>query len=269
MDTIKRAVDEVAERLKELGIDTASDEARASLQYISTSLVDEAKKTEDKRTISKNSPTTLANLAAKWIKQGLPLDGTNVVVTGANMAMVTYHGYRNKVLKNHPEARFDVQLVRQGDDFSVAKRSGQVFYNHKIKPFSTDPIIGAYCVIKTAKGEFYEELNPEQYGEMRKSSRQSYLWDKWDTEFWLKSVIKRACKRHFYDEIADIDALDNEEYGLREEGEPEKTTLDKIQAAKSIEEVKTIYGELSGAEQAAAVELVSKKLKEIRKNEGN
>lgn len=165
--------------------------------------------------ISNNDMNALYAMFVKFYNLGLVIDGVNVVITGRDMAMVTYHGYKNKVKQIYPDATFDVQLVREGDEFKVSKESGSVMYTHNFgDPFTEKPIIGAYCVIKIGDNDYLETLNKKDYTAMRGGSKNSNLWDKWESEFWLKSVIKRACKRHFNDITVDIDTIDNESYGL-------------------------------------------------------
>jgi recombinational DNA repair protein RecT len=167
--------------------------------------------------VTDNTDDMLYTMAYKFWNLGLVIDGINVVITGKAMAMVTYHGYKNKVKQTYPTATFDVQLVREGDTFTVAKESGHVIYSHQFgSPFENKPIQGAYCAIKIDDNDYFEALNQRDYKEMQKSSKQGFLWDKWESEFWLKSVIKRACKRHFNDVVAEIDKVDNEDYGAKD-----------------------------------------------------
>ena len=206
--------------LKEKLVDKKMPEAQINkiIAYLSGAIRDEVKlKAKGKPTpVTTNSIDTLYTLIFKWWNMGLAVDGVNVVITGSNMAMVTFHGYKNKVLATYPETEFDVQLVREGDQFSVAKESGAVVYSHTMgDPFETEEkkIKGAYVVFKNKRGEFIETLNMTDFEKMKKASKQGYLWGEWASEFWLKSVIKRACKRHFYDIVEEIDKLDNDDYG--------------------------------------------------------
>jgi hypothetical protein len=150
------------------------------------------------------------------------------------MVMVTAHGYKNKVIATYPESTFDMQLVKQGDMFTLAKESGSVVYTHTFgDPFANNKdgkIIGAYVVIKHSRGEFVETLNEDDYNNMKKASKQSYLWDLWSSEFWLKSVMKRACKRGFYDIVAEVDQQDNEDFGISEEVASAENDTDEIAA---------------------------------------
>lgn len=168
--------------------------------------------------VTNNTDDMLYTMFIKFWNLGLVIDGVNVVITGRGMALVTYHGYKNKVKQVYPDAVFDAQLVREGDTFKVGKESGRVTYTHTFgDPFTEKPIVGAYCVIKFGGNDYFEALNAQDYAEMKGSSKNQSTWDKWESEFWLKSVIKRACKRHFNDITIDIDRVDNESYGLKED----------------------------------------------------
>lgn len=222
MTTLTEAKDDILKVLSDKKVNQGFQSKFISY-YDSAARAEQGKNSQgiDKpKIVSSQSSDVLAGLVQKFANLGLPIDGVNVVITGKNMAMVTYNGYKNKVLETYPESEFDIQLIREGDEYSFAKESGSIVYTHNIgDPFaSKEPkIIGAYCIIKNKRGEFLETLNMNDYEEMRKGSKQTFLWDKWASEFWLKSVIKRACKRHFNDIVAEIDKVDNDEYGLSDE----------------------------------------------------
>lgn len=163
----------------------------------------------------KHNQGELYSLVVRYLNAGTNLDGINVVLTGKNMGLITFHGYMNKVKANH-KVFFDIQLVREGDTFSFAKESGSVVYSHQIgDPFNDKPINGAYCVVKFDNGnESLELLNKEDFEKMKSSSRNQATWNKWESEFWRKSVIKRACKIYFAEEVEQLEAIDNEDFGL-------------------------------------------------------
>lgn len=165
-------------------------------------------------------PTDLLKLYIKYINVGIVLDGVNAVLAGFNKVFITWVGYKNKVISVYPESEFDTQLVRENDTINFAKESGSVVYTHSIAdPFSSNKgIIGAYCVIKNKRGEFLETLGADDFAKMKQTAQISSTWDKWESEFWLKSVIKRACKRHFNDVVEEIDKIDNEDYTLEDVG---------------------------------------------------
>lgn len=232
------------------------------LSYVNSARRDEEGKEERKRPVSRNDADNLYSLFVKFRNLGLIIDGTNVVITGRNMAMVTYHGYKNKVKQTYPDATFDVQLVRGEDTFKVSKRDGRVSYEHDIaNPFGDDEIRGAYCVITIGDKDYFEALNPSDFAKMKESSKQKYLWGEWASEFWLKSVIKRACKRHFYDVpgMAEIDKVDNDDYGLAERVDLPDATREAIEAAVTVEELQNIMDSLSPEYKQAAQPLVEER----------
>ena len=184
----------------------------------------------------RHSDMELYSLITKYINAGTNLDGTNVILTGKNMGMITYHGYMNKVKQLHPDVFFDVQIVRKGDEFKFAKESGSIVYSHSFgSPFEDNEIIGAYAVVKLNNEEHDESLellNSRDYNEMKSNSRNKAVWDKWPSEFWRKSVIKRACKVYFAEEVAELEKIDNEDYGLSDEKATEETKDAIVNAAK-------------------------------------
>lgn len=161
----------------------------------------------------------LLQTVAECIDTGFALDGVNYVITGNKMTMPTYKAFKNKLYMVYPETVIDLQLIREGDTYEFAKESGSVLYTHNIAdPFGATEgkILGAYCVIKNSRGEFLETLNSTDYAKMRDAGKSPATWRKWESEFYLKSVIKRACKRHFNDITKVIEEKDNEAVGLAE-----------------------------------------------------
>lgn len=205
---------EIKEKLVNNGVPDA--QAQKFVSYVEDQLRQDKSKEEKKKSgASRNGGEALVSIFMRLFGVGVTIDGINAVVTGRDMAMVTYHGYKNKVLTVYPESLIDIQLVRETDKFSFSKSDGKVTYTHEFgDPFNDKPIVGAYAIIKNKRGEFLELLNKNDFEEMKGASKQSYLWNTWASEFWLKSVIKRACKRHFNDIVAEIDKLDNDDYGL-------------------------------------------------------
>lgn len=172
---------------------------------------------------------------AECIDNGFGLDGVNYVITGNRMYMPSYKAFKNKLYMVYPDTVIDLQVIREGDTYSFAKESGSVLYTHDIgDPFESTEreIIGAYCVIKNSRGEFLETLNKTDFEKMRLGSKSPDLWLKWLSEFWLKSVIKRACKRHFNDITSAIEEKDNEVVGLADIVKATKDKKSSIIAAK-------------------------------------
>ena len=206
------------EQLVEAGV--PKEDVERYIAYVNQALNDEQRKGDGKGVVDKHNTDELFQLFMKYWRLGVPINGVDAAITGKNVVMVSYHGYKNKVLSSYPETLLDIQLVRETDVFKVKKDSGRVEYTHELKDvFDNKPIVGAYVVIKNKRGEFLEILNKADFESMKKSGKMQYLWNTWESEFWLKSVIKRACKRHFNDITAEIDKLDNDNFGAAKPGE--------------------------------------------------
>lgn len=173
------------------------------------------------------------------------IDGETITLTFKGSVIVTYdyQAYKNRMLNAYPESMIDVQNVYEGDTFSFKKNSGKVIYTHDLNdPFSTTEkkIIGSYCIIKNSRGEFIETLNLTEINKMRNVATTKNIWDLWFGEMCLKSVIKRACKRHFKDKFENIEKLDNENYNL----DNVETPFDiqkEIDNCKTNEELNQLY----------------------------
>lgn len=133
-----------------------------------------------------------------------------------NYMRIDYHTYKNKLLETYPESVIDIQLVNEGDDFTFKKENGKVIYNHIINnPFNRDKkAIGGYCIIKNRLGEFIEIMNNTEILKCKSVAKMKTIWNNWESEMYLKTIIKRACKRFFYDVVKDIDEEDNKDYDL-------------------------------------------------------
>ena len=155
-------------------------------------------------------------------KTGVYIDGDSVVLsyvggkTNKLSVSYDYRAYKNRVLHIYPNAIFDLQLMHEGDDFALYKESGDIRYKHIINnPFNENKkIIGAYCYIKTERGQFIETINLDTINKIKATAKTQYIWNKWFGEMVLKTVIKRACKRHLHDLANDIDIIDNANYEL-------------------------------------------------------
>ena len=186
----------------------------------------------------------LIDIYKKVAIDNLSIDGETITLQykGKLMANYDYQAYKNKLLSVYPETTFDLQLVSKGDEFSFRKASGKVIYSHKINdPFNPHPeIIGTYCIIKNRRGEFLETLNITDINKMRAVAKTQKIWDTWFSEMVLKSVIKRACKRHFKDITHNIENIDNENNDL-EKVDVEVSIQKKVEKVKTIEELNQLY----------------------------
>jgi hypothetical protein len=177
-------------------------------------------------------------------KDGLFIDGDTITLQfkGSVVIDYNYQAYKNKLLKIYPETKFDIQNVYFGDDFKFLKENGKVIYSHSINnPFEIKKkIIGCYCIIKNNRGDFIETLNMEDIQKMRNVAKTQAIWNAWESEMILKSVIKRACKRHFKDVISNIETIDAENYDL-ETVDLDFQIKELIDGAQTEEELGKIY----------------------------
>ena len=187
-----------------------------------------------------------AEVFKKVARDNVYIDGETITISYRGKIIVSYNyqAYKNIVLNIYPETTFDIQLVYDGDDFSFFKESGRVVYSHRIKnPFETNKkIIGTYCIIKNNRGEFLETLSMDDVAKMKAVATTKNIWNEWESEMVLKSVIKRSCKRHFKDIVVNVEKLDNDNYEL------DNVTVDnilqtKIENTNSISELSAIYKE--------------------------
>lgn len=174
----------------------------------------EKEKNRSKQPVSSNDIAKLINMFVKYDNIGVNIDGVNAVITGREMVLITANGLKNKVISIYPELEIDWGIVKAGDEFKLAKESGAVLYTHNYgNPFGdNDTIEGSYCVMKNNRGEYIETLNKQDFNNMKNASRSQNQWNTWASEYWVKSVIKRAAKRHYADELKEFLEIDNEEF---------------------------------------------------------
>jgi len=172
------------------------------------------------------------------------IDGETITIGFRGKLLITYNyqAYKNLLLNIYPETIFDMQIVNDGDSFSFNKENGKIIYSHKINdPFALNKkIIGTYCIIKNSRGEFLETLNMQDIEKMKAVATTKNIWNDWQSEMVLKSVIKRACKRHFRDIVVNAEKIDNENNDL-DRVNVEDLIQQKIENAESFEELTKIY----------------------------
>jgi recombinational DNA repair protein RecT len=198
---------------------------------------------------------------------GLFIDGDLVSMQATGISL-SYNAYKNLVLKRYPETKFDLQLVYDGDTFEFSKQDGKVNYSHKLNnPFENNKkIIGGYCIIKNRLGDFIEILGLQELEKIRKTAKTDYIWQQWTNEMYLKTIIKRACKRHFKDEVIDFEKIDNEDnYDVENPLDIDIKIKQEIDSLKTLEDLKKYYLEnKESCEYKKSFDnLVTKKQKEL------
>lgn len=178
----------------------------------------------------------------KIADEGLVIDGETISIQSRGISL-NYQAYKNLVLIRYPETKFDVQLVKDDDEFSFQKKDGKVFYSHKIgSPFVDKKVVGAYCVIKNKLGEFIETISLLELQQIRKTAKTDYIWKEWTNEMYLKTIIKRACKRHFRDITINIDVTDNiDNYDITNPLDIDIQIKQEIEDTSTLEQLKEYF----------------------------
>lgn len=208
-------------------------------------------KTEiDKKTNNPKNPfmqyKTAQDLADsfKQVKnEGLIFDGDHITLQSTGISY-DYIAYKNKMLLVYPESVVDIQLVYNGDDFSVQKDTGHVMYKHVIKnPFNqkdTD-LVGGYCVIKNKRGEFLTTMSKDEITKHRNVAKTDMFWQKWFKEMVLKTIMKKACKMHFDDIFSSMEEEDKANFDLEKPINIETQWKQEVEEITTIDELKEYY----------------------------
>ena len=189
--------------------------------------------------MQKKTDEVMATLFKRVAKDGLVFDGTHITLQSTGISY-DYIAYKNKMFLAYPESTVDVNLVYEGDDFSIAKESGGVMYSHKIgDPFNQteENIKGGYCVIRNKRGEFMTLLSKADIDKHRKVAKTDFIWRQWFAEMATKTVIKKACKLHFSDIFQNIEKNDNDNYELEN---PLDISIETKQAIDDIDNIKDL-----------------------------
>lgn len=203
---------------------------------------------KDKKTGALKNPWAINMSLDTWVAHfekvaatGFFIDGDNISI-GSTGISLNYQAYKNLVIKKYPEATFDMQLVRLSDEFSFRKENGKVYYTHNFSnPFGDEDYKGAYCIIKLRTGEFIELMSKKDLEYTRKTAETDYIWAAWTSEMYLKTIIKKACKRHFKDAVEILDTMDNDNYDLSIEEELDDNIQLSIESCNSSEELTALW----------------------------
>jgi hypothetical protein len=198
--------------------------------------------------MQKRTEDQMATLYKRVAKDGLVFNGAHITLQSTGISY-DYIAYKNKMFLAYPESTIDVGLVYEGDEFKIAKESGNIMYSHSvINPFNQNEktLVGGYCIIKNKRGEFMTLLSKEDISKHRKVAKTDYIWKDWFTEMATKTVIKKACKLHFSDIFQNIEKNDNDNYDLDIPLDLDLSVKQKIDSIKTIEELKEYYQENKG-----------------------
>ena len=165
--------------------------------------------------VTKYSEDRLAQAFRLVASEWLAFDWVHITHQSTGISY-DYQALKNKMLIAYPETVIDVSLVYEWDEISFGKESGKISYTHKLKdPFGIredKDIVGAYAVIRNKRGEYLTTLNKADLEKHRKTAKTDYIWKAWFAEMCMKTIMKKACKTHFWDVYDKIEEMDNENY---------------------------------------------------------
>lgn len=225
------------------------DKVAAYIEYLAK--LEEAKnkdKTLKNPWMKYKTDSELVSFFKKVSLDGLDFDGEHITLQATGVSY-DYIAYKNKMYLAYPESLIDVNLVYKDDTFKFEKQSGRVVYSHHINnPFDQEQtnIIGGYVVIKNKRGEFITLLSATNIEKHRKVAKTDTIWKSWFHEMCYKTLIKKACKRHFVDIYQNIETLDNENYDLEQPlgvSVEDKAAVEKIE---KLEDLEKFYHENKG-----------------------
>ncbi len=184
-----------------------------------------------------------AELYKKVANEWLVFDWVHITLQSTGISY-DYVALKNKMLIAYPESIIDIQLVYEWDDIEFWKINWKIEYSHKLKnPFDSKDrdIIGAYTVIKNKRWEFLTTLSKEDLEKHRKTAKTDYIWAQWYKEMCMKTIMKKACKMHFWDIFTKIEEMDNDNYSLDNPLELELDYKKEIDNIKTVEELRQYY----------------------------
>ncbi len=195
-----------------------------------------------KQNLTDCTPLSIFQSVKQAVDLGLEIDNrqhAHLIQRGRDCTfMIGYRGFIYSIKKHIPSANIVVNLVKDGDLFSIKKIGDQDQFIHEIKnPFaSKDKIIGGYCYIsynnegrEIAK---IETLSIEEINKIRSVAKTKNIWDAWFEEKAKVACIRRGCKILFAGLnngiINKIIEINDEEFDFEEKKPKKENKLSKI-----------------------------------------
>lgn len=208
--------------------------------------------TEDPTELLKCDPRSLITACIQANRVGLSIDkrGHAWVVPYFNkhkqvkeaQMQIGYKGYIARLHERLDNCTVHVDLVHQGDTFTVKKSGSREQYEHTpADPFSTGEkgCIGAYCYVEwTDNGEVRSivgRMSIEEIKKVQGIAKSQKVWGPWWNRQALKTVIKRTCEYKFSSITEDLNEIDNTGYDLSM-ANPDKPATSGRASASDIDE---------------------------------
>lgn len=224
-------------------------------KYIKSVLLEITKsKSDPKKDLSVCSPLSILTAVKQAIDLGLEIDSRqhcHLVKRNINKGtkdkpnwvaecclQVGYRGFIYAIKRAYPDANIVVNLVKEGDTFTIKKGGDIEEYQHIYgNPFAgQDKIIGGYCYIsfningrKIAK---IETVSKDELLKIKKVAKTTDIWDAWFEEKAKVAIIRRGCKVIFAglnnDLLDNLVNKDNENFDLNQETKSEPKIINDL-----------------------------------------
>ena len=245
-------------------------------KYINSVLLEINKsKSDPKKDLSNCSPISILQAVKQAVDLGLEIDSRqhcHLVKYGNSVQLqVGYRGFIYAIKRTYTDANIVVNLVKEGDTFTIKKGGDIEEYTHAIKdPFAgQDKIIGGYCYISFTLGNRkiakIEAVSKEEINKIKGSAKQDFIWKAWFEEKAKVAIIRRGCKVIFAglnNELLDnLINKDNQDYDLNQEVKQEPKIINDLPKVDFEDEGDIEYT----PEQIKEMEEAEKKAEEFRR----
>jgi len=220
-------------------------------KYINSVLLEITKsKADPKKDLSVCTPLSILTAVKQAIDLGLEIDSRQhchlIKYNNNAQLQVGYRGFIYAIKRAYPDANIVVNLVKEGDIFSIKKDGDIEEYTHTYKdPFAgQDKIVGGYCYISFTLGNRkiskVEAVSREEINKIKGSAKQDFIWKAWFEEKAKVAIIRRGCKVIFAglnNELIDnLVNKDNEDYDLNQEPKQEPKIINDLPKVQFDEE---------------------------------
>ena len=245
-------------------------------KYIKSVLLEITKsKSDPKKDLSVCTPLSILTAVKQAVDLGLEIDSRqhcHLVKYGNNAQLqVGYRGFIYAIKRVYPDANIVVNLVKEGDIFSIKKDGDIEEFTHTIKdPFAgQNKIIGGYCYISFTLGNRkiakVEAVSKEEIDKIKGCAKQDFIWKAWFEEKAKVAIIRRGCKVIFAglnnELLNNLINRDNQDYDLNQEVKQETKIINDLPKVHFEDEGDIEYT----PEQIKEMEEAEKKAEEFRR----
>lgn len=220
-------------------------------KYIKSVLLEITKsKADAKKDLSACTPLSILTAVKQAVDLGLEIDSRQhchlIKYNETAQLQVGYRGFIYAIKRAYPDANIVVNLVKEGDTFTIKKDGDIEEYTHTIKdPFAgQEKIVGGYCYISFTLGNRkiskVEAVSKDEINKIRGSAKQDFIWKTWFEEKAKVAIVRRGCKVIFAglnNELIDnLVNKDNEDYDLSQEPKQEPRIINNLPKVQFDEE---------------------------------